>query len=112
MAFWVIVTLILVGRDHVIIFFGLFPLQPKKKTIVWIVCVQASKQASKAHFRQGSKVQFPREPIWADLKQIESLSWTLSWSLAWFLVLQIRSFPFSNVFGSKPIDFPFKTGAM
>ncbi len=53
------------------------------------------------------------EPIWTDLKQIESLSWTVPWSLASFLVLPIRRSPFSTVFWSfEPIDFPSKTGAM
>jgi hypothetical protein len=32
----------------------------------------------------------------------KSLSWTIPWSLAPFLVLQIRSSPFSTVFGFKP----------
>ncbi len=47
-----------------------------------------------------------------NLDWFESLSWTVPWSLAWFLVLQIRSSPFSTVFWSEPIDFPSETGAM
>ncbi len=46
------------------------------------------------------------------MKQIEFLSWSVPGSLAWFLVLQIRSSPFSTVFRSEPIDFPSKTGAI
>jgi hypothetical protein len=48
--------------------------------------------------RWRSRVQFPRNQFGTDLKQIESLSWTIPWSLASFLVLQIRSSPFSTVF--------------
>jgi len=47
-----------------------------------------------------------------NLKQIESLSWTVPWSLAWFLILQVRRSPFITVFWSQPIDFPSKTGAI
>jgi hypothetical protein len=47
-----------------------------------------------------------------NLTQIECLSWTVPWCLAWFLVLRIWSSTFSTVFGSQPIDFPSKTGAM
>jgi len=42
----------------------------KKQLCELFVCRQASKQASKAHFRQGSRVQFPRNQfglIWSKL---------------------------------------------
>ncbi len=51
-------------------------------------------------------------PIWAHVKQIESLSWSVPGSLAWFVVLHIRSSPFSTVFWSEPNDFPSKRGAI
>jgi hypothetical protein len=47
---------------------------------------------------------------WFEANWILELDYTLV--PAWFLVLQIRSSPFSTIFGSEPIDLPSKTGAM
>jgi hypothetical protein len=67
-------------------------------------------------FRRGCRVRFPRNRFRrgsrVQMKQIESLSWSVPGSLAWFLVPQIRSFALHTVFWSKAIDFPSKTGAI
>jgi hypothetical protein len=67
---------------------------------------------SKVAFRptlDGVQDQNSEEPIWTNLKQTESLNWTMPWTLACILVLQIMSSPFRSLKNkSEPIDFPSK----